>query len=58
MLWFFVEVNIDINNNSSLGADIVSYETSGAYTKNPGFIANNGAKVEIYVSIQYFRQFL
>ena len=47
-----VDVNIEINNDSSLGADITNYKTSGAYTKRPDYIATEGAKVEICVSLE------
>lgn len=43
------EVNIDIYNNSFLGASIISYETSGTYRFTPGFLGIEGAKAQIYV---------
>lgn len=45
-----LQKNIDIYNNSSLGADITNYETSGTYTKEPSILGTLGAKAEVYVS--------
>ena len=50
---FSLVVNIEIYNNTKVGAEMCSYEVTGTYQSKPPFLGTLGGKATVYVSTFY-----